>query len=235
VWNSGKTAPGGQFIARMQDDGNLVVYKGENPAAGKVLWQSGKTDPVVSVDDLTEIDYDCQNAKILSEQPQQIPRLTAKNETATPQEMDLSGSVEVSQQAGWEDVESTQITVTGTITGGVPGVLSGQVSVGVGETFTFKQNGSTARTSTLAWKAKVTVPAKTTYYAYVTVMESKINVPYKIKGTLHFEEGATLHRGTVTGMFAGTNSHDVTIDVRKGEKVVKTLHPEAVARASARE
>jgi hypothetical protein len=45
-WDTRRTAGGGSFALRMQDDGNLVVYNTADPKAWKWLWGSQKTSPV---------------------------------------------------------------------------------------------------------------------------------------------------------------------------------------------
>lgn len=202
---------GGPCFAAIQDDGNFCVYPGNPGAAvGPALWCAMRTDPVADVE-IVSIDYDVQNARTLHSGAQELYRQTLTNNTGQAQNTSINGSTSIAETSGWTDSKSYRIGASVGFKAGIPIVGEGQVTVSADVTTTFTHNASTQNTRTWGFTAPVNVPPHTTIVALVSVSNSTIIVPYRLKGTVILSSGARLPGRTIKGVYTGSNSHDLTV------------------------
>jgi len=222
VWSLAKTAPGGQFFAVMQNDGNFCVYKGTGPADNRgFVWGTMATDPVEDVE-IASIEYDVAAAKTLQSGPAELYRQTVRNDTTQAQTSSINGSATVSETSGWSDSLAVKVGVSTSFKTGVPFIAEGKVQVSVEVTNTYTWNGSTTKSKTWGFNTPVNVPPHTVIVGLVSATLSTIAMPYTLKGTFLLKSGARIP-GSVTGIYTGTNSHDLTVTFIQRDPVTSDI------------
>jgi hypothetical protein len=207
LWCTMATASGGQFNAVMQDDGNFCVYSGST--AGPALWCTMATDPVADIE-IASIAYDLAHATILQSSPNELYRQTVCNQTPQPQSSTISGSESVTETSGWSDSLAVKVGVSTTFETEIPFVADAKVTVSVDVTNTYTWNGSTAKAKVWGFNTPVNVPPGTTMVCLVAVTISTIAVPFTVSGTFILKSGTRVP-GVATGVYTGSNSHDLTV------------------------
>jgi Clostridium epsilon toxin ETX/Bacillus mosquitocidal toxin MTX2 len=223
LWGTQKLGDGGQFFAVMQNDGNFCVYKGTGPADNcGFVWGTMKTDPVEDVE-IASIEYDVAAAKTLQSGPAELYRQIVRNDTTQAQSSTISGSATVSETSGWSDSLAVKVGVKTSFKTGIPCIAEGKVEVSVEVTNTYTWNGSTTNTKTWGFNTPVTVPPHAVIVGMVSATISTIAVPYKLRGTFLLKSGARIP-GSVTGIYTGTNSHDLTVTFIQRDPVTAEIH-----------
>ncbi len=223
VWCYSKEArPRGQFFAVMQDDGNFCVYKGSPSNNQGGVWCTAKTDPIVDIIDISTIDYDVNNARIVSKSTDQLYHETLKNDTSQAQDTTISGRQSVTETRGWSDTLGLKVGASTSFETGIPLIVDGKVTVSVDVTTTFTWNGSTTTAKEWSWSTKVIVPAQTIINSLVSVAVTKLAVPYTLNATVKLKSGTSL-RGKIHGIYTGTNSHDLEVTDTQTNLVTRAL------------
>jgi hypothetical protein len=210
LWCSMATGPGGDYFAILQDDGNFCVYKGTGPGDNRgFVWASMKTD-LISDFQISKIDYDVAHAAVLQSGPAELYRQTVTNRTTSAQTSTVSGSETVTETSGWSDSLGFKVGVKTSFETGIPFVAEGKVEVSAEVSNTYTWNGSQSTAKTWAFSTPVTVPPGGVSSVIITATMSTIAVPYTATGTAVFKSGAKV-AGQITGLYTGTNSHDLTV------------------------
>lgn len=210
LWCTMATGPEGDYFAIMQDDGNFCVYKGTGPGDNRgFVWASMKTDQITDFE-ITKIDYDVANAKVLQSGPAELYRQTVTNHSTTAQTSTVSGSETVSETSGWSDSLGFKAGAKTSFKTGIPFIAEGEVEVSAEVSNTYTWNGSETRSKTWSFSTPVTVPPGGVTSVIITATMSTIAVPYTATGTAVFKSGAKV-AGQITGLYTGTNSHDLTV------------------------
>lgn len=210
VWSLAKTAPGGQFFAVMQNDGNFCLYKGTGPADNHgFVWGTMAIDPVEDMQ-IASVEYDVAAAKVLQSGPAELYRQTVRNNTTQAQTSSITGSATVSETSGWSDSLAVKVGVSTSFKTGVPFIAEGKIQVSLEVTNTYTWNGSTTTTKTWGFNTPVNVPPHTVIVGLVSATLSTIAVPYTLHGIFLLKSGAKIP-GVVSGIYTGTNSHDLTV------------------------
>ncbi|WP_158603443.1 ETX/MTX2 family pore-forming toxin [Micromonospora radicis] len=145
---------------------------------------------------------------------QQLDRVTNRNDTTLAQTTEISGSRTVTDTEGWSDTSGVKVSVSTNISTGIPIFVEGKVTVSAEGSFSYTQNGSTARARTVSWRQPVVVPARSVVEATVAVTHANIRVPYTLIGEFVYRSGAR-YGGTVGGTFAGGNSENVQVSLKE--------------------
>jgi hypothetical protein len=210
LWGSMATGPEGDYFAALQDDGNFCVYKGTGPGDNRgFVWASMKTD-LISDFQISKIDYDVAHAEVLQSGPAELYRQTVTNRTTSAQTSTVSGSETVTETSGWSDSLGFKVGVKTSFETGIPFVAEGKVEVSAEVSNTYTWNGSQSTAKTWAFSTPVTVPPGGVSSVIITATMSTIAVPYTATGTAVFKSGAKV-AGQITGLYTGTNSHDLTV------------------------
>jgi hypothetical protein len=210
VWCSMQHPGEGDYFAIIQDDGNFCVYRGTGPSDNHGgVWCSMQTDPVADFT-ISHIEYDVAAAQILKSGPAELYRQTVRNSTQTDQTSTIEGSESVEQTSSWSDSLGITVGVSTSFACGVPLVAEGKVDVSVEANNTYTWSGSETKNKTWSWSAPLNVPAGSVASVIVSTTLSTIAVPYALTGTFVFKSGVRMP-GTVTGLYTGSNSHDLTV------------------------
>ncbi len=210
VWCSMQAPGEGDYFAIIQDDGNFCVYRGTGPSDNKGgVWCSMKTDPVANFE-INHIEYDVASAQVLKSGPAELYRQTVRYSTQMDQQSTIEGSESVEQTSSWSDSLGITVGVSTSFACGVPLLAEGKVEVSVEANNTYTWSGSQTRSRSWSWSAPVTVAAGSVASVVVSTTLSTIAVPYTLTGTVVFASGARMP-GSVTGLYTGTNSHDLTV------------------------
>jgi hypothetical protein len=200
----------GDYFEIIQDDGNFCVYRGTGPSDNHGgVWCSMQTDPVADFT-ISHIEYDVAAAQILKSGPAELYRQTVRNSTQTDQTSTIEGSESVEQTSSWSDSLGITVGVSTSFACGVPLVAEGKVDVSVEANNTYTWSGSETKNKTWSWSAPLNVPAGSVASVIVSTTLSTIAVPYALTGTFVFKSGVRMP-GTVTGLYTGSNSHDLTV------------------------
>jgi Clostridium epsilon toxin ETX/Bacillus mosquitocidal toxin MTX2 len=234
-WGSGKYTekpPPGQYFAILQDDGNFVVYKGTPENTGGVWWGTGKYDEIVGCEEVTNIDYDLQNAKIIGGNGTvELYRQTVANDSDSEQTSTVSGSQTVSETAGWSNALGVKAGIATSFKAGFPILAEGKVTVSAEISNTYSWNASTTKSKTWSFSTPVKVPPHQVMQVLVTVTMSTIAVPFTMTGTVIFKSGMKVP-GRIGGVFTGSNSYDLNvhfISVKSGSVTEKIIKAENVS------
>lgn len=211
----------GQYRAVLQDDGNFCVYRQDSTLA---LFSTDAIDPVKDVAEITSIVYDVASAKVLQTSPEELYRQTVHNNTDVSQSSSISGSRSIAETSGWSDSLAVKVGAKTTFKTGIPYVAEGKIEVSVELTNTYTWNGSETETKTWNFSTPVTVPPHSAIVALVAATLSTIAVPYTLSGTLILQSGAQLP-GHVSGIYTGSNSHDMTVTFTPVGPGTKNLKP----------
>lgn len=113
LWCSGGSQKEpGSFILCLNDDGNLAVYQGTDPSKrGKVMWSSGKTDPVDNIS-IETIDYNLEDIFISNPLPKELGIYTLKNTTDNPVKDEHKIEKTITETSQWSCTISAKITVS---------------------------------------------------------------------------------------------------------------------------
>jgi hypothetical protein len=168
-----------------------------------------KTD-LISDFEISKIDYDVANAQVLQSGPAELYRQTVTNRTTQAQTSTISGSETVTETSGWSDSLSIKVGVKTSFKTGVPIIAEGKVEVSAEISNTYTWSGSESRSKTWSFSSPVTVPPGGVSTVLVTATMSTIAVPYTATGMAVFKSGERV-AGQITGVYTGTNSHDLTV------------------------
>ncbi len=212
IWQSHKSSPLGQYCLSLDDDGNLRIYKGET-AQGKPIWQ---TDIVQEIVEISKIEYQFNDCKILSADPIRLYNQTVTNDTSQEQSSTIAGSETVSETFGWSETTGIKVGAKTNFRCGFPCIAEGKVEVSteVSQTFTF--NKSTTNQKSWSFSTPVRVPPYTTIIANILATKSKISVPYALTCKVKLQDGRIITM-TIRGVFIGDNSHDLEVKFQKKE------------------
>jgi len=196
--------------------------KGTGPADNRgFVWGTMATDPVEDVE-IASIEYDVAAAKTLQSGPAELYRQTVRNDTTQAQTSSINGSATVSETSGWSDSLAVKVGVSTSFKTGVPFIAEGKVQVSVEVTNTYTWNGSTTKSKTWGFNTPVNVPPHTVIVGLVSATLSTIAMPYTLKGTFLLKSGARIP-GSVTGIYTGTNSHDLTVTFIQRDPVTSDI------------
>jgi hypothetical protein len=179
------------------------------------------TDPVEDVE-IASIEYDVAAAKTLQSGPAELYHQTVRNDTMQSQTSSITGSAMVSETSGWSDALAVKVGVSTSFKTGVPFIAEGKVQVSLEVTNTYTWNGSTTNTKAWGFNTPVTVAPHTVVVGLVSATLSTIAVPYTLKGTFLLKSGARIP-GAVTGIYTGTNSHDLTVTFIQRDPVTSLI------------
>ncbi|MGA3561890.1 ETX/MTX2 family pore-forming toxin [Melissospora conviva] len=160
------------------------------------------------------ITYDISRAQLVGTSLRHLDKVTNRNDTAVQQSTEISGTSSVTETEGWSDTYGVEISVSTSISAGVPIFADGKVTLSVDGSHNWTRNGSNSRTRTVSWRQPVLVPARSIVEATVSVTQANIRVPYSLSGDFVYQSGARA-AGTVGGMFTGGNSENVQVELKQ--------------------
>lgn len=230
-WGTQATADGGEFYAAMQDDGNFCIRKGSGPEDSYgLVWASGVTDRVQTIDEILHIEYELESARILRTSPASLYSETLHNRGPVPEHRNIASSVTVTETSSWSDSLAIRHGAHTTFTPGIPVVDGDDVVLAEAGT-TYIWNGASAATKNWCFSTPVTVAPTMSVRAVISATYSTISVPYILVGRLRFESGAQVV-GTLRGTYMGSNAHSLNatftpLDPRpnNGQRTTRALVP----------
>ncbi|TFW17586.1 hypothetical protein E4L96_14200 [Massilia arenosa] len=210
-WGTQMTADGGQFYAVLRDNGEFSICRGSGPTNfGGVVWSTGVTDPVRAIDEVVRIDYDLDGAEIVQSRPSDLYRETVRNNSAQAQTSLITGSVTVSDTAGWQDELGSAAACSLEIKSRIPIMVDGKVILTAEAAHPFTRNGATTTAKTWGFNAPAAVQANSSMMCLVSAMRTTITVPYTMSGLFTLESGVQVS-GTIGGTYTGANCHDLAV------------------------
>jgi hypothetical protein len=197
IWSSGGSRDLTTEIAGfLGDDGKLSLQQNSLE-----VWNNGFSDPVVEYV-VETIDYDIPRAKIKSDSPHGTLEQELFNNGAIEQEMHMSKKTSTTVTSSWSNATGFKATISGSVTGGVPGVASATVTMSAEVSNTFTLGGSTSKAVEIGFDFTLKVPPKRKYRGSADINEAEFEVPYSVVGELQFKSGRKL-RHKLTGMYYG--------------------------------
>jgi hypothetical protein len=212
LWCSGSWRGPGAYYVILQDDGDLRVYTGNVIGQGTLLWQSGSTDAVVSIQFL-DFKYDLSAGTITELDTYELSVEPFENDGDSPKQVIVKGSDLVPESGLWAEdtiVNPDSIQFPAFLTSS-PRVMGGKLVDGA-----WPQSGiinkETESGRQWGWYELVTVPPDSEVEVSVTVQMAKIIVPFMVIGRVTFKSGKW-RQMYYSGTFSGITSHDMTIKV----------------------
>lgn len=212
-WGTQMTADGGQFHAQLGDSGEFRICAGTGAHdAGDIVWRSGATDPVASIDVVLAIDYHLARADMLPAGAADLYRETVHNHSARTQTSTISGSVSVSDSAAWSDALGPDVRACSGFTGPVPVVGGKKLFMSADANHAFVRNGGASAARNWGFNAPAAVPANSAMTCVVAALRTAIVVPYTLTGAFTLVSGAKVG-GTLDGIYSGSNCHDLSVSL----------------------
>jgi hypothetical protein len=208
-WGTQFIAEGGQFHLVLQDDGELLVRAGADDS-GDIIWCSGVSDPVATIDSISAIDYQLDAAQTLQARPSDLYRETVSNTNGQIQTSMISGSVTVSDTTGWSDELAHDAAAPQDYRGPVPVVHAGKVVLSCDAGHTYIRNGAATTAKSWGFSAPAAVPPHSSMTCLVSATRSSIRVPYRLHGRFTLASGRQVD-GSVRGVYGGANCHDLSV------------------------
>ena len=197
VWSSGGSSDLTSEIAGfLGDDGKLSLRQNDQE-----VWHNGFSDPVVEYV-VETIDYDIPRARIKSDTPHGTLEQVLENNVDIEQEMHMSKKTSTTMTSSWSNATGLKATISGSVTGGVPGVASATVTMSAEVSNTFTLGGSTSKAVDIGFDFTLKVPPKKKYRGSADINEAEFEVPYTVVGELHFKSGSKL-RHKLSGTYQG--------------------------------
>jgi len=218
LWKSSEWQAREKTRAIIRDDGDFCVYGTGSPA--QLYWESRATDPVVDYD-ISKIEYDIANAKILSAMNFSMATQDLENDTDDKQTSTISGSQATAVMSGWSDALAIKVGAKTNIKSGIPFIADAKVEVSFELSNTYTWNGSDTTTLTFTWSAPVTVGPHQKGHVLVQATKSTVEVPYSMSGDVVYKSGKRVAM-RVSGVYRGENSHSVKITMTSERMGPKT-------------
>jgi hypothetical protein len=213
LWSAHTTPPdGSSFYAVIQDDGNSYINQGIDPndCQGSI-WRSGNTDPVVSIEDITNMQYDIAHAKVISTSSISLGKLTLHNTTPVSQVNSISQSFTYAETHGWSDTAGISVTVKSTLQFNVPIIFDGKVEVSVQGSYSYSRNQSTISSNTFTYTGSVNVQPNTIGVVNVSMQSAEIAVPFTANCVYTLRSGSKVP-GILRGIYAGSSCDQSSVD-----------------------
>src|SRR5262245_24962559 len=197
IWASGGSRDLTSEIAGLLgDDGKLSLQQNNQE-----VWNNGFSDPVVEYS-VETINYDIAHPKILSDTAHGILEQVLVNNGDIEQEMHMSRHTSATLTSSWSNATGFKATISGSVTGGVPGVASATVTMSAEFTNTFTFGKSSSKSVEIGFDFTLKVPPKSKYKGWADIMESEFEVPYTVVGELRFKSGRKI-RHKLSGTYQG--------------------------------
>jgi Clostridium epsilon toxin ETX/Bacillus mosquitocidal toxin MTX2 len=197
IWNSGgSTDLTNEVVGLLGDDGKLSLQQN-----GNEVWSTGFSDPVAEYI-VDTIEYDIPRAKINADAPQGTLEQELENNGDLEQEMHMTKKTSTTLTSSWSNATGFKATVSGTVTGGVPGVSSASVTMSAEFSNTFTFGESTSKAVDIGFDFTLKVPPKKKYKGTAEINKAKFEVPYTVFGELHFKSGKKI-KHKLSGTYHG--------------------------------
>lgn len=194
---------------------------------GKVVYGAFYADPSLGVEhrdvsapwlfetvtDFTvkSITYDLARAHIINDTVTDMLILRVSNATPNKQTTTLAGQVSFSESRGWSTSVAVKLSATVSGEASIPLVAGGKISVTSELTTTIALNGTVTEGKVFSYNVPITLDPHSAGIVLVQLSVASLVIPYTAVGTAHFSSGRVIDDQSISGIYTGTNAHDINV------------------------
>lgn len=212
IWSNGTYKKADlPFFLMVEDDGSLSIYSGNDiKSKVKKIWSNNNlTKFKLKSYTMESINYDISKAIKHQTFEVSIYSLEVKNDTDLEQESNITHIVSFTNEQAWSNTLSESVTVESGVTVSIACVeASGKVGIEDTKSTTFSQSSTT--TYQFEVTGTIKVPPHKKYKIDIRSVVCELEVPYSLKGVLHFDKLADCRGDHIRGTFTGKNAISVS-------------------------
>jgi hypothetical protein len=205
----------GSYFATLNDNGSFIIKAGTPSNPGKQIFSNNVNNSVKELD-LTAINYDLDGGTLSNAKPVAGAAAEAINGSEIAQRFPLKVALEYTETEtfNWKVSEALALTMSTKSEFGVPGAKT-ESSIGLTSTTTIEKGGATSNGMAVKFEGGVdlTVPAESTYEAFIVATQAESTVPYTFDGTALYDGGQSANVFG-TGVFDGVSTSLFQIEVK---------------------
>jgi Clostridium epsilon toxin ETX/Bacillus mosquitocidal toxin MTX2 len=158
------------------------------------------------------LNYNLALAKITSATLVEVDRIDHENGSSVTQSTSITGTKTITDTHTLKHEKAVKVTVKTEV--GLP--LVGSSDITVEGSYTWGDETTHEEAKTFSWNQTVIVPPHRRVVGTVALTETSLEVPYSIVGDFVYDSGFRVP-GTVGGKYAGTQGHDLQVDIEEFE------------------
>ncbi len=156
------------------------------------------------------LNYNVALAKITSANLLELDRIDHRNGSSVAQSTAITGTKTTTDTHTWTKEKAVKVTVKTEV--GLP--LVGSTDITIEGSYTWTDSGTHEEANTFTWNQPVIVPAQRRVIGTIAITKTTLEVPYSIVGDFVYESGFRV-AGTVGGMYAGSQGHDLQVNIEE--------------------
>ncbi|KAJ8042166.1 Natterin-3 [Holothuria leucospilota] len=160
---------------------------------------------------LQNLQYLFDDRNLVNNEPENIQRTIVENRGDTVQQVTREVSYTYEETYSWSNTAGLEVSVSTTITTGVPLISSGGVTVSTTASFSHEWGGSTTKSYTDSVSVQVSVQPRSQKSAVIVGNRYTMDIPYTATLITEYEDGSRGVRNNYRGVFRGVQVNEIRV------------------------